>query len=330
MARKRKSRPAVSDASEPPKTPPAKPVDSRCKTPATPTPPSVSSEIWLDGVPIGPATAADEEPVSVSSSTPKGENNTNELQCQGFSYANTNEPQQESSNETATAQATTAPTTQDSKTDQGGDSSSATVATGQESQARTRESRREATNRWCREGKTAEVESFRDSERKSAQDRGLPRYAAGELAWERALSQFPPPGDTFSGPETVAPIPVLESPAPESGVSGLGSVPAGWPVLPSNASLAAEIQWVQSSRIDVVEELPGGAVRVHLGRADHPAPSKSALGWLETSIRAYSKYCDIAAKATASQEDEREHVRRERLAISDVSELLAEMVGEES
>ena len=322
MARKRKSRPAVSDASEPPKTPPAKPVDSRCKTPATPTPPSVSSEIWLDGVPIGPATAADEEPVSVSSSTPKGENNTNELQCQGFSYANTNEPQQESSNETATAQATTATTTQDSKTDQGGDSSTTTAAVDEEPTTRVREeSKAQAWERLRKQGRAA----------------GLGKREAYERATVEIDRLYPPvPG--------VDPLPIIEeSPIvaipheaaievvtpSDAGVSGLGSVPTGWPVLPSNASLAAEIQWVQSSRIDVVEELPGGAVRVDLGRADHPAPSKSALGWLETSIRAYSKYCDIAAKATASQEDEREHVRRERLAISDVSDLLAEMVGDD-
>jgi hypothetical protein len=47
---------------------------------------------------------------------------------------------------------------------------------------------------------------------------------------------------------------------------------------------------------------------------------------LETSIRAYTKFVDVAAKATASLEDEREHVRRERLAIDDIRKLLAEMV----
>jgi hypothetical protein len=51
------------------------------------------------------------------------------------------------------------------------------------------------------------------------------------------------------------------------------------------------------------------------------------LGWLETSIRAYSTYCTIAAKATSSQEQEQEQVRREKLAIEDVRRLLAEMLA---
>jgi hypothetical protein len=46
---------------------------------------------------------------------------------------------------------------------------------------------------------------------------------------------------------------------------------------------------------------------------------------LETSIRAYAKFVDVAAKASASVEDEREMVRRERLAIDEIRGLLAEM-----
>ena len=70
----------------------------------------------------------------------------------------------------------------------------------------------------------------------------------------------------------------------------------------------------------------GESASVDLSRALSPAPSHAAIGWLETSIRAYSKYCDIAARATAQLEDEREHVRRERIAIDDIRSLLAEMV----
>jgi hypothetical protein len=65
---------------------------------------------------------------------------------------------------------------------------------------------------------------------------------------------------------------------------------------------------------------------VHLDRADHPAPSKAALGWLETSIRAYSKYCDIAAKATAHYDDEPKVIRRERMSTEHVRQLLSEML----
>lgn len=111
-------------------------------------------------------------------------------------------------------------------------------------------------------------------------------------------------------------------------VIGLNTIPAHWPPLPPNASIATEIQWVQAVRIDVVTELPTGGTIVKLDKAERPAPSKAALGWLETSIRAYSKYCDIAAKAAGSVEDEREMVRRERRSIEQVRAILAEMLAE--
>lgn len=111
-------------------------------------------------------------------------------------------------------------------------------------------------------------------------------------------------------------------------VVGLNRIPASWPPLPPNSTLAVEIQWVQAVRIDVVEELPTGGTVVRLDRAERPAPSKAALGWLETSIRAYAKYCDIAAKAASSYEDEREIVRRERQSIEQVRAILAEMVAD--
>lgn len=109
-------------------------------------------------------------------------------------------------------------------------------------------------------------------------------------------------------------------------VQGLGEIPACWPDLPANASLAAEIAWVQANRLYVVEERPSGATVVRLDRACEPAPSRAALGWLETSIRSYAKYVDVAAKATAQQQDEAEQVRREKLAIEEIRSLLAEMM----
>ena len=76
----------------------------------------------------------------------------------------------------------------------------------------------------------------------------------------------------------------------------------------------------------MVEPLPGGGSRVHLDRAAEPAPSLAAIGWLETSIRAYAKYCDIAARAAACGETDREMVRRELVSVEEVRGLLAEML----
>ena len=82
---------------------------------------------------------------------------------------------------------------------------------------------------------------------------------------------------------------------------------------------------MHANRVFVLEETTSGTI-VHLDRADRPAPSKAALGWLETSIRAYAKYCDIAAKATAHYDDEPKVVRRERFSVEQVRQLLSEML----
>jgi hypothetical protein len=133
----------------------------------------------------------------------------------------------------------------------------------------------------------------------------------------------PPPVDAVD-----ASVPVA-TPEPSGGqVVGLAAIPSEWPSLAPNASLAAEVSWVQSSRLDVVEQLPGGAVRVDLARADRPAPSKGALSWLETAILFPSKFADVSVKAAAGTTDEQEEVRRERIAVDEVRRLLAEMLDE--
>jgi hypothetical protein len=185
----------------------------------------------------------------------------------------------------------------------------------------------EATRRWRREGIAEQVAVFRDRARGEYLDEhpGCKKRDAHEHAWRRALAEFPPPDGAYRpapDPEPVAAVEVEPAVVVESGVSGLGRIPDRWPQLPSNASLQSEIAWVQASRLDVVEEGLNGSTVVDLALADSPAPSKAAIGWLETSIRAYSKYCDIAAKATATAEHEQEAVRRERLALADVLVLI--------
>ena len=113
----------------------------------------------------------------------------------------------------------------------------------------------------------------------------------------------------------------------EGAVSGLSEIPEHWGQLPANAPLGREIQWVQANRLSIVRTVGETSV-VDLSQALTPAPSWAALGWLETSIRAYSKYVDVAAKASATLEDERELARRERLEIDEIRSLLAEMLAE--
>lgn len=109
-------------------------------------------------------------------------------------------------------------------------------------------------------------------------------------------------------------------------IQGLGEIPSDWPTLPANASLSAEVGWVQANRLRVVEERPGRATLIRLDRALSPAPSWAALGWLETSIRAYAKFVDVAAKAAGSSDGEDSWVKRERIAIEDCESIVAEMM----
>ena len=112
-------------------------------------------------------------------------------------------------------------------------------------------------------------------------------------------------------------------------IKGLGKIPDDWPELPTNASMSAEVGWVQANRLSVVEERPGAATLVHLERAHSPAPSWAALGWLETSIRSYAKYVDVAAKATSAGDGEAEVWRHERRAIAEVEAIINEMLEDD-
>jgi len=181
------------------------------------------------------------------------------------------------------------------------------------------ESKAELTDRWRREGREQEVATFRERVRQECKTSGkkMTRDEINEIAWREAARAFPP-----LPPEDLT---VSQESAHCGRVTGLGDIPASWPELPNNASLQSELNWVQANRLVVVEERPSGATRVHLGRARSPAPSLAAIGWLETSIRAYSKYVDIVAKSLKDEVDEQAMVKREKLAIDEVRGLLAEM-----
>ncbi len=192
--------------------------------------------------------------------------------------------------------------------------------------------------------------SYWESMRKTARAAGLPRGQGPGTAYEWAtvqaereyaaeiapLSPEPPepepivepviePSAADPAPENspigenleVAPTPI----ASDQGVPGLGTMPDSWGTLPANASLQVEISWVSANRLRVRD-----GHGVDLSKALSPAPSYSALSWLETSILFPSKFADISVKATANQDDERESIRREKLSIEEIRGLLAEML----
>lgn len=174
------------------------------------------------------------------------------------------------------------------------------------------ESKIELTERLRAEGRWAEASKFKDTALADFRAKGMKRDDAGAAAWEAMAEAYPP-------------LPEADAVVSSSRVQGLGDVPSDWPALPPNASLQAELGWVQANRLLVTEERASGAINVHLGRAGSPAPSKAALSWLETSIRAYSKYLDVVSRTLKDQQDEQEHTKRERMAIGEIRGLLVEM-----
>ena len=162
------------------------------------------------------------------------------------------------------------------------------------------------------------------------------RRDAHEYAWACAMAEFPPPGivpqiaedlaepepEAIEEPEPMSPIGDKPAPTPaDQEVSGLGDLPESWGQFPANAQLQTEIAWVSANRLRV-----RSGTGVDLSRALIPAPRYSALSWLETSILFPSKFADISVKATQNQEDEAQHIRREKLAIEEIRSLLAEML----
>jgi len=162
------------------------------------------------------------------------------------------------------------------------------------------ESKIDLTDRLRREGRWAEASKFKDTALVDFRASGMKRDEAGVAAWAATAEAYPP-------------LPVAAAAPPEAGVSGLGDLPADWPVLPANATLQADVSWVIANRLSVRD-----GEGVDLGRALSPAPSHAALSWLETSILFPSKFADISVKATSQQADDAEHVVRERLAIAEV------------
>ncbi len=71
-----------------------------------------------------------------------------------------------------------------------------------------------------------------------------------------------------------------------------------------------------------MEETASGAIRVHLDRARTPRPRWLPWGGWRPVIRSYAKYVDVVARSLAVVQDEQENVRRERMDIEEIDELL--------
>lgn len=167
--------------------------------------------------------------------------------------------------------------------------------------------------------------------RRAARAAGMPRGQGVGTAYDWANQQtdrlfsedretIPFPAEVISSHRETISV-VSAPPADDGSVSGLSDLPPNWPELPANAQLQVEIAWVTANRLRV-----RSGTGVDLSKALSPAPSYSALSWLETSILFPAKFADISVKATASQDDEKEFVKREKLAIEEIRSILTEML----
>lgn len=176
------------------------------------------------------------------------------------------------------------------------------------------------TKRLQRDGRWAEIEPIRNRLIKECRQQGMSKPDAQAWTYSELDRLYPPP-DT----ERTAGSDYHLASALSGNVTGLSDIPASWGELPANASLQAEVSWVQANRLRCVRETSDRAV-VDLYRAMSPAPSYAALGWLETSIKTYAKFVDVAAKVTSEQDGEQAEIRREQQSIEEVRRLLASML----
>lgn len=206
------------------------------------------------------------------------------------------------------------------------------------------------------EGRWEEAEPYRDELANEAKGLRLKGIDAQNYTYERLARKYPPKDGTepekpevekpaneqkpaeqdkkrekvedatsFSSSGDVASTLSKASADSEFSVRGLSEIPGNWPDLPSNAPLGAEISWVQANRLRIVRESSTG-VTVDLSKALTPAPSYATLGWLETSIKTYAKFVDVASKATSGQDGEAADIRREVQSIEEVRRLLNQML----
>lgn len=178
----------------------------------------------------------------------------------------------------------------------------------------------ELMTRLRREGRWEQAVPVRDELMRGCRKQGMSKEAAQAYTYGELDRLFPALPETETKPSLGNSEPAGEA------TQGLKDVPTTWGTLPANASLQAEVAWVQSQRLLVVEETPSGSARVRLDRATEPAPSMSALSWLETSVRSYAKFIDVAGRVLAGQADEQAQERREQMQIEEIKQILAEML----
>jgi len=188
-------------------------------------------------------------------------------------------------------------------------------------------------DRWRRDGRWPEVSRFMETVRAECKAKGMKKAEATAAAWEAAEEAFPleEPSEPPAEPETAeepageSPATEPEPPAPRGRVSGLDRIPEAWGELPPTARLQRDLEWVNANRLWIVRETGSGGFVVDLGKAYEPAPSRSALGWLDLAIRNPAKFMDLAAKKLGEEDNgEEEMEREERMQLDEIKRILGQ------
>jgi len=196
------------------------------------------------------------------------------------------------------------------------------------------ESKIELTERLRREGRWAEASKFKDTALKEFRAKGMKRTEAAEAAWGAMATAFPPlppiePPPIL--PPTVAskpPSALEEAASCQTGhAAGFTMIPAAWGTIPDSAPLDAEVDWVHQNRVLVVEERPGGSVRLHWDRARKPAPSFGAINLMEFAATNRKGFMDILQRVKPDG-GEAEIVQREKKSVAEIRKILQQMNAE--
>ena len=203
-----------------------------------------------------------------------------------------------------------------------------------------KETRTELNKRWARGGLTDVVKKYRRSIEADCKRKGMKQQAAYSFSIESAAKDYPRKDCLEQPLEVSRPvlddavkipgIPVLEEePVGQGLVEGLDRIPKVWGELPASGTLKGDLEWVNANRLKIVRQKSSGGVQVLLRQSHVPAPSWSALSWLQLAISNPAKFMDLVAKNMADEgEEDGELVRRERKAIGEIRGILERMEEE--
>lgn len=185
-----------------------------------------------------------------------------------------------------------------------------------------RESKIELTERLRREGRWAEASKRKDEMVKLLRAEGMKRTEATEEAWRRLAVEYPPlpstlepePGDDKDDSEGVAVV-----------LAGSSALPDAWGELHETALFDAEVEWVHQNRVLVVEERAAGKSLLHWERARKPAPSYGAVNLMEYAATNRKGFMDILQKVKPGDSGDAENVRREKMSIAEIQQVLGEL-----